>query len=233
MTSAGPASGSRPDPTAARLQARRAGLTVGLATGLYGISFGALATASGLSVLQAQVLSLLMFTGGSQFALVGVLGAGGSGASAITTATLLGVRNTFYALRTAQFLNVSGLRRAAAAHITIDESTAVATAQVDVADQRYGFWLTGLTVFVGWNLMTLAGALAGNALGDPASWGLDAVASAAFLGLLWPRLVAAPARVTAALGAAIAIGLAPHVRPGLPVIAALAGAIVVAWRVAR
>lgn len=222
-----------PADTAGRLQARRAGLTVGIATSMYAVSFGALATASGLSVLQAQVLSLLMFTGGSQFALVGVLGAGGSGGSAVTTATLLAVRNTFYALRTAQFLDVRGLKRVAAAHITIDESAAVATAQAEVQDQRLGFWVTGTTVFVGWNLMTLVGALAGNALGDPKTWGLDAVASAAFLGLLWPRLAAAPGRMTAILAAAIAIGTAPHVRPGVPVIASGLAAIAVAWRSTR
>lgn len=220
-------------PTAGHMQARRAALTVGLATGLYGISFGALATASGLSVLQTQVMSLVMFTGGSQFALAGVLGAGGSGASAITAATLLGVRNTFYALRTARFLDARGLKRIAAAHLTIDESTAVGTAQAEVPDQRFGFWLTGATVFAGWNVMTLVGALAGNALGDPKSWGLDAVASAAFLCLLWPRLVAAPARVTAALGAAIALATTPHLRPGIPVIASVVAALLVAWRARR
>ena len=203
-------------------------VSVGASVSLYGISFGALSTAAGLNLAQTQVLSLVMFTGGSQYALVGVLGAGGSGASAITAATLLGVRNTFYGLRCARFLHVHGLRRLAAAHLTIDESTAVGTAQADEAGQQQGFWLTGLIVLVGWNLMTLVGAVAGDALGDPKRWGLDAAASAAFLGLLWPRLHAAPARVTALIGAAIALGTVPFLRPGIPVILSLVAAIVVA-----
>lgn len=213
-----------------RVEARRMGLSVGLSVALYGISFGALSTTAGLSVAQTQVLSLAMFTGGSQFALVGVLGAGGSGPSAITAATLLGLRNTFYGLRVARFLHVHGLRRVAAAHLTIDESAAVGTAQADEPSQRYGFWLTGLTVFVGWNLMTLVGALAGDAMGDPKRFGLDAAASAAFLGLLWPRLAAAPARVTALIAAAIALGTAPILRPGIPVVVSMVAAIVVALR---
>ena len=226
----------RPDAAegVARGAARRQGVSVGLATGLYGISFGALATTSGLNVLQAQILSLVMFTGGSQFALIGVLGADGSAASAIATSTLLGARNTFYALRMNQILDVRGLGKAAAAQLTIDESTAVGTAQSSAAANRYGFWLTGLLVFIGWNLMTLVGAVAGNSLGDPKRWGLDAAASAAFLALLWPRLAAAPARAVAAAAVVIALSTSPFLSSGLPVILTIVAAFAVAlWQTRR
>ncbi|MEI6229401.1 MAG: AzlC family ABC transporter permease, partial [Actinomycetes bacterium] len=103
-------------------------LSVGLATGAYGISFGAISVLGGLTVLQTQTLSVLMFTGGSQFALVGVLAAGGGAASAVATSVLLGLRNAFYGVTMAPMLNVSGPTRLVAAQLTIDESTAMGVA---------------------------------------------------------------------------------------------------------
>lgn len=195
---------------------------VGLATGLYGISFGALATASGLDVWQTQVLSLLMFSGGSQFAFIGVFATGGVTTlpSAIASAWLLGVRNGFYAVRMAPILQVGGIRRLLAAQLTIDESTAVSTAQSEVPEQRRGFWLTGLSVFVFWNLLTLLGALIGQAIGDPNDFGLDAAASAAFLALLWPRLKELQAAAVASLAAVIAVIVSPSLPAGMPILVA-------------
>ena len=160
--------------TAPRQAAVRQSLSVGVATALYGLSLGALAVASGLTVWQACVTSLLLFSGGSQFALVGVLGGGGSVGAAVAASSLLGVRNGLYGLQLATLLQPKGWRRLAAAHLTIDESTAVAIAQPSPETRSTGFWVTGLTVFVGWNLMTFAGALLGNAIGDPRKYGLDA-----------------------------------------------------------
>lgn len=206
----------------------RQGLWVGLATGAYGISFGALSVAAGLSVAQTVAMSALMFTGASQFAFVGVVGAGGAGVAAGAAAGLLGIRNGIYGLQVAPLVRGRVLRSAAAAHLTIDESTAVAVAQPDPDEQRRGFWAAGLAVFVGWNLMTLVGAVAGDTLGDPRRWGLDGAAVAAFLGLLWPRLrwrQAQAVGVVAALVAVLAVPLAPA---GVPVLAAAAAAAVVA-----
>ncbi|MGL5849306.1 MAG: AzlC family ABC transporter permease, partial [Phycicoccus sp.] len=142
-----------------RREVTRQSLSVGAATGAYGVSFGALSVSSGLDVWQTQALSALLFSGGSQFAVVGILGAGGAGATAVATSSLLGIRNGLYALQTSRFLGVHGWRRLAAAHLTIDESTAVGVAQPEPPLRRRGFWLTGLAVLVLWNLMTLAGAL--------------------------------------------------------------------------
>lgn len=165
-------------------------LGVGIATGLYGISFGALSVAAGLSIWQTQLLSLLMFSGGSQFAFIGVVATGGMSSlpAAITSAWLLGVRNGFYAIRLVPLLEHIGFRKIIGAQLTIDESTAVATAQEEQIHSKRGFWLTGAFVFLFWNLLTFAGAILGNAIGDTRTWGLDAAAAAAFLGLLWPRL---------------------------------------------
>ena len=166
----------------------RDGLGVGIATGAYGISFGAVSVAAGLSVAQTCVLSLLMFTGASQFALIGVAAAGGPPASGAVTALLLGTRNTLYGLRLAPLLGWTGWRRTAAAHLLIDESTAMSVTRESRSAARVGFLTTGVAIFVLWNLFTLVGAVAGSAIGDPRAYGLDAAVGAAFLALLWPRL---------------------------------------------
>lgn len=209
----------------------REALGVAVATSAYGISFGALAVASGLDVWQTCVLSLLMFTGGSQFAFVGIVGAGGLPAapSAIASAALLGVRNIAYGIRMSPVIGRGFWRRAAAAQFTIDESTAVSLAQRSDRARTLGFWVTGIGIYIGWNMSTLAGALLGDVLGDPRAYGLDAAAAAAFLALLWPRLRARQPIAVGIAAAAVAAVLTPVLMPGLPVIIAAAVAIVVGW----
>ncbi|WP_036491018.1 MULTISPECIES: AzlC family ABC transporter permease [Nocardioides] len=211
---------SAPLPPAERSRMIRDGIAVGIATGTYGISFGAVAVTAGLSVLQACALSLLVFTGASQFALVGVVAAGGAPLSGAMTAILLGTRNTLYGLRLAPLLQFSGLRRVAAAQILIDESTAMAVNRGSAPAARVGFLSTGLAVFVLWNAATLLGALAGTAIGDPRTFGLDAAVGAAFLALLWPRLSDRRNQVVAVCAGAVALGLVPFTAAGVPVLAA-------------
>ena len=199
---------------------------MGLATGAYGISFGAISVATGLSVLQSCALSLLVFTGASQFALVGVIASGGAPVSGALTALLLRSRNTLYGLRLAPLLDWHGWRRVGAAHLLIDESTAMSVSRSTTAAARVGFLSTGLAVFVLWNLATLGGALAGTALGDPRTYGLDAAVGAAFLALLWPRLGSTLHRSVAVLAAGLALGLVPVTTAGVPVLAAALVALV-------
>jgi 4-azaleucine resistance transporter AzlC len=233
----GPAAQGGDDAWAAQRRAiLRDSMSVGVAVGVYGVSFGALGVASGFSAAQTVTLSLLMFTGASQFALIGVMGAGGGPVSAVITALMLGVRNTLYALRLAPSLRVHGWRRLVAAQITIDESTAMALAR-DEDDRggepfRLAFWATGLSVYVCWNVATVVGALAVNAIGDPRSIGLDAAIPASFLALLWPRLRGREHLLVAAGGALVAIVLTPVLRPGLPVLAAALVALLAALRAA-
>jgi predicted branched-subunit amino acid permease len=215
------------DPHDARRTIVRDSLGVAIATGTYGLSFGAVGIASGLDVAQTCVLSLLMFTGASQFALAGVLGAGGSPVSGALTALLLGTRNTLYGLRLAPLLGYRGWRRVVAAHVLIDESTAMAVAREDRSLARTGFWTTGGTIFVLWNLTTLLGAVAGEQLGDPRDLGLDAAVGAAFLALLWPRLSSPVARLTAALAAVVAAGAVSVTPAGVPVLVAAGVAVLV------
>jgi 4-azaleucine resistance transporter AzlC len=198
----------------------RDSLAVGVATGAYGIGFGAVSVASGLSVAQTCALSLLMFTGASQFALAGVVAAGGAPMSGAATALLLGTRNTLYGLRMAPLLKWRGWRRVAAAHVLIDESTAMSVNRASTAGARLGYLTTGLSVFVLWNLATAVGAVAGEAVGDPRTFGLDAAVGAAFLALLRPRLRDRRNTVVAVLAAAVALSLVPATAPGVPVLAA-------------
>lgn len=212
-----------------RSAAVRSALAVGIAVSAYGLSFGALATASGLDVWQTCVLSLFMFSGGSQFAVIGVLATGGLAAApaAIAGSTLLGARNALYAMRMGPIVGGPWWRRLLAAQWTIDESTAVATAQPTLRGQRIGFWVTGGIIYLGWNLTTLAGALVGDLLGDVRMYGLDAAAAAAFLGLLWPRLRSRQP-VAVAVGAAVVAAVAlPFLPAGVPVLLAAVVAIVV------
>jgi predicted branched-subunit amino acid permease len=209
-----------------RKEVLRQCLSVAVATGAYAISFGALSVAAGLDLWQTIVLSALLFSGASQFAIVGVIASGGSGAAAVATSTLLGIRNGLYGLQMSRLLGVRGLRRVAAAQLTIDESTAVGVAQPERSAQRLGFWGTGLAVFVLWNLLTILGALVGDALGDPKVYGLDAAAPAAFCALLWPRLRSGDARAVAVVSAVIALVVAPHAPAGIPVLVAALAAIV-------
>jgi predicted branched-subunit amino acid permease len=188
--------------------------------GAYGVAFGAAAVANGFSVLQSCLLSLLTFSGASQFAVIGVMGSGGSALSAIATASLLGSRNGLYGVLMAPILKVRGLKRIVAAHITIDESTGVSLSQEPRGLQamREGFWLTGFGVFIFWNLFTLAGAIGAKAMGDPSAWGLDAAVPAAFLGLVWPRLKSSTDKSLAIVAAVFAVATTPFLPAGLPII---------------
>lgn len=204
----------------------RDSLGVGVATGAYGVSFGAVSVAAGLSVAQTCALSLLVFTGASQFALVGVVAAGGAPLSGALTALLLGTRNTLYGLRLAPLLAWTGWRRALGAHVLIDESTAMSVTRESTPAARLGFLTTGVSIFVLWNVATLAGAVAGNELGDPRRYGLDAAVGAAFLALLWPRLRTRRSQLVALAAAAVALGTVPLVPAGVPVLAAAGVALV-------
>jgi len=225
---------STPVPPAHRRRITSTAVGIGIATGAYALSFGAISVASGLSPLQTQAVSLLMFTGASQFALVGVLGVGGGAVAAVLTAWLLGTRNGLYALSLAPILNVRGVRRLAAAQLTIDESTAMALAHPDPpAASRRAFWSTGLAIYVLWNLGTLVGALGAAIIDDPSTLGLDAAIPAGFLALLWPRLVGRTMWAVAIAGAVVALALTPVLRPGMPVLAAGLVALAASWLIGR
>ena len=196
----------------------RDALGIGIASGAYALSFGAIATTAGLSVVQTVPLSVLMFTGASQFALVGVIGGGGSVWAGAATAMLLATRNAFYGVRLSSLLGVRGLWRVATAHFVIDETTAMAIARDIVPESSFAFWATGIAVFTLWNLGTLVGALATHALPNPQVLGFDAAPPAAFLALLAPRLRAREPMAIAILAAVVAMVFLPFVPAGIPLL---------------
>lgn len=202
----------------------RAAAGIGVYAGVFGLAFGAVAAAAGLSVLQAAALSAVMFTGASQFALVGILAAAGSPWAALAAALLLGLRNAFYGVSVAGIVRPRGLGRLLTAHLVIDETTAMAVAQADRRAGRYAFWATGLCLCGTWNLGTLAGAVIGSSI-NTSALGLDAAAPAIFLALLWPQLSRERAPGVAVAAVALSLALVTITPAGVPIIAAAAVAI--------
>jgi len=199
---------------------RRDSVVLGAAVGLVGVTFGVLATTVGLSFLQAMAMSLLVFTGASQFAAVGVIGSGGSPVSAVGGALLLAARNSLYAMRLSSRLSAAGWKRIPGSQLIIDESTAMSVAQDDDRAATEAFWWTGFAVYGFWNAGTAVGALLGNAIGDPNIWGLDAAFPASFVALVGPHVSTAPGRVAGLVGAAIAIVAVPFTPAGAPILLA-------------
>lgn len=220
----GPPAATKPD----RAVVRDA-LGVGVAVGLSGFAFGVTSAGAGLGLLQTCALSLLVFTGASQFALVGALAAGGNPFTAAAGAFFLGTRNAFYGLRLSQLLALRWPVRPFAAHWVIDETAAVSLAQPDRRAARIGFTVTGLTLYVLWNVTTLLGALGAEAIGDTNAWGLDAAGPAVFLALLAPMLRTTTERAAAALAVVLGLGFLPVLPAGVPVLAAALAAPVVLW----
>ncbi|MEN9504640.1 MAG: hypothetical protein RI958_566 [Actinomycetota bacterium] len=213
----------RSDPTLRSVVA--ASVALGAAVGVFGISFGVGAVSAGATLAQACVMSLLVFTGASQFSAVSVIGAGGTAAAALGGAMVLAARNGVYALTMGRRVDGPIHRRLVAAQLTIDESTAMSVAQDDPAAQRAAFWITGLSVYVFWNLGTLIGALIGTSV-DPQTFGLDAAFPAGFVFMVWPLLRTRRGLVAAALGAAICLVLTPFTPIGVPILCAGAAVLV-------
>ncbi len=209
----------------------RVASSVAVTVGTYGVAFGAAGVAAGFSVWQTCLLSLIAFTGASQFAAVSVIGAGGSALSAVAAASLLGVRNALYGVQMAPRLGVSGWRRVLAAQLTIDESTGVALGQEGEGRHAVvqGFWLTGGGVYLFWNLATLAGASGAHLLGDPARWGLDAAVPAAFLALVWRRFADRRLIGVALAAMGFCALISPVVPAGLNIVATTLVAVVAGW----
>lgn len=202
-------------------------LAIAAAVSAVGASFGAISVASGLPVWLPFVMSVLVFAGGSQFLMVAVLGAGGSPITAVLGGLVLNARHLPYGMAVADAIGRGRLARLIGSHLLIDESVAFSMAQRDPARARVAYWATGGTLFVGWNLGVLAGVLAGQAIGDPSAFGLDAAFPAGLLALLLPSLRDRAVLRPALLGGAIAMAASPFLPAGVPVLLALAGLVAV------
>ncbi|KJK42002.1 branched-chain amino acid permease [Lentzea aerocolonigenes] len=199
---------------------------VALGAAVTGASFGAISVGSGLPWWMPVLMSLVIFAGGSQFMAVGIVAAGGSPAAAVVAGLVLNARHLPFGLAIGDVLGRSPLARIVGSHLLIDESTAFAMSQKDPARARAAYWACGVSLFFCWNIGVLVGALAGQAIGDPATFGLDAAFPAAMLALTLPALKDAATRNAALTGAAIALATTPFLPAGVPVLLALAGLLV-------
>ena len=215
---------------------------VALAVGAYGLSYGVLAVAAGLSPAVATLSSLIVLAGGSQFAFVGVLALGGNPFAGAVSGLLLNVRYVAFGLAIARALPGGSIgRRAMDSYLIVDESVALALGKAGpaprdpAARQRWSgevvrrFRVVGWSVVSAWILTTAAGAYGGQLIADPAALGLDAAFPAGFLALLAPWLRTPRGRAAAAIGVVLALGLTPVAPPGVPIIAASLGGIVALW----
>ncbi|MBZ4395129.1 AzlC family ABC transporter permease [Myxococcus sp. MISCRS1] len=205
---------------------------VALASGVVGVSFGALAVAAGMSVWMALFMSVVVFAGGAQFVVVGMVAAGGSPAAAVVAGLLLNARHLPFGLAVADLLGKRWSTRLLGAHLMVDESVAFALSQREPGRRRAAYWLCGGMLFVGWNTGVVLGGWAGRVVGSSESLGLDAAFPACMVALLLPSLLppreqdaeagarerAAKARQVALVGALIALVLTPWLPMGLPVI---------------
>jgi predicted branched-subunit amino acid permease len=167
-------------------------------------------------------MSLLVFAGGAQFLAVGVIASGGAAAAAVAGGLLLNARHLPFGLAVSEAIGRRWPARLAGAHILVDETVAFATAQRDPRRARLAFWTAGVLLFAAWNVGTVVGVLAGQAVGDPTAYGVDAAFPAGLLALLLPSLGGADARRVAVTGALLALLATPLLPPGLPVLVALA-----------
>ena len=200
----------------------RDALAIGAAASVIGLSYGAIAVANGLEPWVPIAMSLIVFAGGSQFLAAGLLGVGNP-IAAVVGGILINTRHFPFGLAIGGYIGDSLPAKLLGSHILIDESTAFTMAEPDSARKRRSFWMVGGTLFVLWNLGTVAGVLIGNAVGDPETFGLDAAFPAGLLALLLPSLRDSAARTAALVGAVIAVLTTPLLPAGLPVLLSLVG----------
>lgn len=193
-----------------------------LAAFVIGVSFGAIAIATGLPAWLVAAMSVLVFAGGAQFLAVGLLAAG-SPAGALLGGLLLNARHLPFGLAVADAIGRRWPARLLGSHLLIDESVAFAMAQADPARRRAAYWLSGAALFVMWNLGAGLGVLLGGTVADPDAFGLDAAFPAGLLALLGPSLRDPQTRRVAAVGAVIAVLTVPVLPAGVPVLLALVG----------
>jgi predicted branched-subunit amino acid permease len=194
-----------------------------LADGVVGVSFGAIAVSGGQPAWVPLAMSPAVFAGGAQFAALYIVLGGGGPAAAVLAGLVLNARLLPFGFAVGDVLDLPWPGRLAASHLVVDESVAFALAQRGPKRRRAAFLACGVLLFVAWNLGTVAGVLAGRAVGNPRSLGLDAASPMVLLALVLPALREPRARRAALAGAAVALAATPFLPGGLPVLLALAG----------
>jgi 4-azaleucine resistance transporter AzlC len=197
---------------------------IALAAAVIGMSFGILARDAGMGVVAPIVMSLTTFAGSAQMAAVTVMDDGGAVAAAVAAAILLNLRYVAIGVSVAPSLRGRRVRRLAESQLATDESWAISQDRGRVDRER--LIGAGLVLLVAWTTGTVAGVFGGSVVGDPATYGFDAMFPALFLALLVGQLGDGRARAAALAGALIALALTPVAPPGVPIVAAAAAALV-------
>ncbi|WP_263248641.1 AzlC family ABC transporter permease [Saccharopolyspora rosea] len=214
-------------------------LSMSVAMAIVGASLGAIAVSKGVPLWLAALTSAVVFAGGSEFMVIGLVTSGAAPVMAVLSGLMLNARHFPFGLAIGGLLGQAGPRRPATtphrgaarrwssllvgAHLMVDESVAFALAQDDVAERRRAFWLTGVALYCAWVPSVFLGGLLGEGLGDPAAFGLDAAMPAALLALIMPSLREFRTLRAVALGALVAVATTPLLPAGLPVVAGLVG----------
>jgi predicted branched-subunit amino acid permease len=204
----------------------RDALALAAAIMVVGMSFGALAAAAGVPFVLAVGMSVLVFAGGSQFLAVAVVAAGGAPVAAVVAGLLLNLRLLPFGLAVGNVVGTGLVARVLGAHIVVDEVVAFSRGRPPER-ARSAYRLSGTLLFLGWNAGTVVGLVAGAAVPNPNAFGVDAAFPAALLALLLPALRGADARRVGIVAAVLALAATPFLPPGLPVLVALGGLLVV------
>ena len=193
-----------------------------LAVFFIGLSYGAVAAASGFPLWVPAAQSVFVLAGASEFLFIGIVAAAGSPIAAALAGLLVNARHLPYGLALPPGVTGRGWRRLAGTHVMNDESVVFALAQDDLPGKRAAYWACGLGVLVCWPGGAVLGALIGSAVHDTNSFGLDAMFPAVILALIVPDLRDRMTLRAALAGAAIALVVTPFLPAGLPVLLALA-----------
>jgi len=197
---------------------------IALAAFVIGMSFGILARDAGMGVTAPIVMSLTTFAGSAQMAAATVINDDGAVAAAVGAAILLNLRYVAIGVSVAPSLRGRRVRRLAESQLATDESWAISQDRGRVNRER--LIGAGLVLLAAWTSGTVAGVFGGSLLGDPATYGFDAMFPALFLALLVGQLGDGRARAAALAGALIALALTPTAPPGIPIVAAATAALV-------
>jgi 4-azaleucine resistance transporter AzlC len=202
---------------------------IGIAAGLFALSFGVLARTSGMGWTAPLVMSATTFGGSAQFAVVSVLAGGGSALAAIVAAVMLNARYAPIGISIASAFRGSVPKRFVQSQLIVDESWAMTVRRKGGFDLQV-FLGAGLLLYVFWIAGTVAGLLLGDVVGDPNRLGIDAAFPALFLALLVPQVRGRLHASAALLGAGIALVLVPFTPAGIPIVAGAAAALLGWWK---
>lgn len=192
---------------------------------IVGISYGALAHSQGFDLWVPLTLSILVLAGASEFLFIGVIFTGGSPISAALAGLLVNSRHIPFSFAVNE-LTGKGAKAFLGYHIMNDESVVFGLAQESDKEKRAAFWLCGLGILICWPVGVLIGEVLGSFIENTQVLGMDAMFPAIILALSLPGLKDKRLRLTAIVGAVIAVAVTPFLPAGIPVLVALLSLII-------